>query len=105
MLDFDEVLARGPSKPLSDKDEDVEEGDPDRPMFSLITGKYRHAKRYGGELLEHHFLFPLTEILQKTISLLRLRHPRPLFLEIKMVQSQHSGIALLVCPFLFCATS
>ncbi|EGN97603.1 hypothetical protein SERLA73DRAFT_184369 [Serpula lacrymans var. lacrymans S7.3] len=25
-----------------------EEEDPDRPMFSLVTGKYRHAKRYGG---------------------------------------------------------
>lgn len=28
------------------RDEDPEE-DPDRPMFSLVTGKYRHAKRYG----------------------------------------------------------
>lgn len=23
------------------------EEDTDRPMFSLVTGKYRHAKRYG----------------------------------------------------------
>jgi len=44
MLDFDDVLARGASKPSSDQDE---EGDPDRPVFSLITGRYRHAKRYG----------------------------------------------------------
>jgi hypothetical protein len=22
-------------------------------MFSLITGGYRHAKRYGGELVQH----------------------------------------------------
>ena len=51
VLDFEEVLARGPSKPSSDKNDDIEEGDPDRPMFSLVTGKYRHAKRYGGELL------------------------------------------------------
>jgi diphthamide biosynthesis protein 2 len=50
VLDFDEVLAHGPPNPPSDKDE---EGDPDRPMFSLITGRYRHAKRYGGELLQH----------------------------------------------------
>lgn len=28
------------------RDEDPEE-DPDRPMFSLMTGKYRRAKRYG----------------------------------------------------------
>lgn len=62
VLDFDEVLARGPSKPLSDKDEEVEEGDPDRPIFSLITGKYRHAKRYGGEILgASFFCFLLTE--------------------------------------------
>jgi len=44
VLDFDEVLVRGASKPSSDQ---VEEDDPDRPMFSLITGRYRHAKRYG----------------------------------------------------------
>ncbi|KAI0271164.1 putative diphthamide synthesis protein-domain-containing protein [Russula aff. rugulosa BPL654] len=44
VLDFDEVLTRGASKPSSDQDE---EGDPDRPMFSLLTGRYRHAKRYG----------------------------------------------------------
>ena len=25
-----------------------EESDPDQPVFSLITGTYRHAKRYGG---------------------------------------------------------
>ncbi len=47
VLNFDEVLARGTSKPSSDQDED---GDPDRPVFSLITGRYRHAKLYGGEL-------------------------------------------------------
>ncbi|KAH9017780.1 diphthamide biosynthesis protein, partial [Lactarius deliciosus] len=42
VLDFDQVLAREP--PKHDEDED---GDPDRPAFSLVTGKYRHAKRYG----------------------------------------------------------
>ncbi|KAF8500350.1 diphthamide biosynthesis protein [Russula emetica] len=46
VLDFDEVLVRGASKPSSDQ---VEEDDPDRPMFSLITGRYRHAKRYGDQ--------------------------------------------------------
>lgn len=29
--------------------EDQEEADPDQPTFSLVTGKYRHAKRYGGQ--------------------------------------------------------
>ena len=24
------------------------ESDPDQPVFSVVTGKYRHAKRYGG---------------------------------------------------------
>jgi diphthamide biosynthesis protein 2 len=57
VLDFDKVLAHGASKPSSDQDE---EGDPDRPMFSLITGRYRHAKRYGGEQL-HYFLSVLAE--------------------------------------------
>ena len=28
-------------------DEDEGENDPDRPAFSLVTGTYRHAKRYG----------------------------------------------------------
>jgi diphthamide biosynthesis protein 2 len=56
MLDFDDVLARGASKPSSDQDE---EGDPDRPVFSLITGRYRHAKRYGGELLYPVLFVPL----------------------------------------------
>jgi len=51
LLDFDQVLAREPPKNPSDEDE---EGDPDRPMFSLVTGQYRHAKRYGGEWLFHY---------------------------------------------------
>jgi len=28
-----------------------EETDPDQPVFSLVTGTYRHAKRYGGGML------------------------------------------------------
>jgi len=45
VLDFDEVLTRVPPAPSLDNDE---EADPDRPVFSLVTGRYRHAKRYGG---------------------------------------------------------
>lgn len=38
------------------QNEDPEE-DPDRPMFSLVTGKYRHAKRYGdGEFSSLYWL-------------------------------------------------
>ncbi|EIN04475.1 diphthamide biosynthesis protein [Punctularia strigosozonata HHB-11173 SS5] len=29
--------------------EDSEEEDPDQPIFSLVTGKYRQARRYGGQ--------------------------------------------------------
>jgi|SRR5712671_6783647 len=61
VLDFDEVLTRGSPRPSPD----VEEGedDPDRPIFSLVTGRYRHAKRYGGGSCSDLNLF-LAEILQ-----------------------------------------
>ncbi|KAH9161619.1 diphthamide biosynthesis protein [Lactarius sanguifluus] len=45
VLDFDQVLAR--EQPKHSSDDEDEDGDPDRPAFSLVTGKYRHAKRYG----------------------------------------------------------
>jgi len=53
MLDFDEVLTRGP---LMTSPDDDEEADLDRPVFSLVTGRYRHAKRYGGESLPRIFV-------------------------------------------------
>ncbi|KAH9929211.1 diphthamide biosynthesis protein [Fomitopsis serialis] len=50
VLDFDRVLAEysgheeeGESKDASTRDEE----DSDEPVFSLVTGKYRYAKRYG----------------------------------------------------------
>jgi len=44
VLDFKEILsAEKPEGP--DESETV---DPDQPIFSLVTGTYRHAKRYGG---------------------------------------------------------
>ncbi|KAF9478781.1 diphthamide biosynthesis protein [Pholiota conissans] len=33
----------------SDQEDDNNESDDDQPVFSLITGTYRHAKRYGGK--------------------------------------------------------
>jgi len=47
ILDFDRILRE--SKENSEERSDVvkEERDEDRPEFSLITGKYRQAKRYG----------------------------------------------------------
>jgi len=54
MLDFDEVLTRGPPVPSPGDDE---EADSDRPVFSLVTGRYRHAKRYGGGYLSYFLLF------------------------------------------------
>jgi hypothetical protein len=105
VLDFDEVLARGASKPSSDQDE---EGDPDRPTFSLITGRYRHAKRYGGELLYH----PLSVHL--FLAKIRLctekdRVPAPPLLSSAVVlRDQDRTIATLKdtagVPFSLCAT-
>ncbi|KAF9444614.1 diphthamide biosynthesis protein [Macrolepiota fuliginosa MF-IS2] len=53
VLDFDRVIEEG--KVNGEKDDSTDEGqegeekDSDQPQFSLITGKYRHAKQYGGE--------------------------------------------------------
>lgn len=53
VLDFDQVIAEGEGGTVevesitnegSEKKEDL-----DQPQFSLVTGKYRHAKRYGGD--------------------------------------------------------
>ena len=46
MLDFDQVLARPEEEPSQHSHDEDEY---DRPVFSLVTGKYRHAKRYGGK--------------------------------------------------------
>jgi diphthamide biosynthesis protein 2 len=70
VLDFDEVLARGDSKPSLDQDE---EEDPDRPIFSLLTGKYRHAKRYGGEL-QHYIILSYPFLSRNTTA---ENHPVP----------------------------
>lgn len=65
VLDFDQVIEEGKEKRVKSGGgessrkgeeesgrEDVEEltdgEDPDQPQFSLVTGKYRHAKRYTG---------------------------------------------------------
>jgi len=65
VLDFDEVLTRAPPVPSPDDDE---EADSDRPVFSLVTGRYRHAKRYGGGQLSYYRLF--------LFLLKKLRHRR-----------------------------
>ncbi|KAJ6524439.1 putative diphthamide synthesis protein-domain-containing protein [Mycena vulgaris] len=47
VLDFEQLLAEANAEdatPASPQDSD----DPDQPVFSLITGKYRHARRFGG---------------------------------------------------------
>lgn len=52
ILDFGKLLAEADANPLNDasnrKDEDLSDNDPDQPVFSLVTGTYRHHKRYGG---------------------------------------------------------
>ncbi|KAF8711987.1 hypothetical protein AX14_013182 [Amanita brunnescens Koide BX004] len=49
VLDFGQLLAEhGKAQTTTEPEEDDEaEEDADKPMFSLMTGKYRHAKRYG----------------------------------------------------------
>lgn len=73
VLNFEQLLAESGQKietgalrePLKDNilklsaaddaaHEDQEEIDPDQPVFSLVTGKYRHAKRYGGQCRSFH---------------------------------------------------
>ncbi|KAJ8469937.1 hypothetical protein ONZ51_g8656 [Trametes cubensis] len=49
VLDFDQLLREHQAGSESaETAEEAEEEDLDQPVFSLITGKYRHAKRYGG---------------------------------------------------------
>lgn len=58
ILDFEKVLAESKVQPdgidernkVDDNDDGNEDGedDGDRPLFSLVTGTYRHPKRYGG---------------------------------------------------------
>ncbi|KAJ3997354.1 putative diphthamide synthesis protein-domain-containing protein [Lentinula boryana] len=51
ILDFEKLLAEydhgDRSKVVSSADNDDGDKDEDSPIFSLITGKYRHAKRFG----------------------------------------------------------
>lgn len=46
VLDFEKLLASDSGNDLGSATEDSG-GDPDEPTFSLVTGKYRQAKRYG----------------------------------------------------------
>ncbi|ESK91334.1 diphthamide biosynthesis [Moniliophthora roreri MCA 2997] len=47
VLDFEQLLAESQNPRAPQKRN--EEEDDDHPVFSLVTGKYRHAKRYGGQ--------------------------------------------------------
>jgi len=49
ILDFDRLLKRNmsPFEQRHGKHED-DENDTDRPIFSFVTGKYRHAKHFVG---------------------------------------------------------
>lgn len=53
VLDFEKLLSEHagvqPEEAEKSDDDNEEENDPDRPVFSLIRGTYRHAKRYGGD--------------------------------------------------------
>ncbi|KAJ7915659.1 putative diphthamide synthesis protein-domain-containing protein [Mycena leptocephala] len=47
VLDFEKLLAESRAEDTSE-DPPPDSDDPDQPVFSLITGTYRHAKRFGG---------------------------------------------------------
>lgn len=55
-------------------DDDVgdRDPDPDSPMFSLVTGKYRHAKRFGGK--SQQFIIFLSLFLALFVSPPSIRH-------------------------------
>ncbi|KIM87854.1 hypothetical protein PILCRDRAFT_263533 [Piloderma croceum F 1598] len=52
VLDFDKLIAGYPvdDTSASGATQPINEEDPDQPIFSTITGKYRQAKRYGIEI-------------------------------------------------------
>ncbi|KAH9475326.1 2-(3-amino-3-carboxypropyl)histidine synthase subunit 2 [Psilocybe cubensis] len=57
VLDFEKLLAdakatapgEGADDGTSKHEDEGTDSDPDQPVFSLVTGTYRHAKRYGGK--------------------------------------------------------
>ncbi|QRV79416.1 diphthamide biosynthesis protein [Ceratobasidium sp. AG-Ba] len=59
ILDFDHILKNqgNQEQEIQERDPNEDEDDPDRPSFSLITGTYRHAKRYG-DLRGNYILTP-----------------------------------------------
>ncbi|KAJ7605240.1 putative diphthamide synthesis protein-domain-containing protein [Mycena polygramma] len=48
VLDFERLLAESAVADPDEPSEPPDSDDPDEPVFSLITGTYRHAKRFGG---------------------------------------------------------
>lgn len=49
VLDFGKLaLSDGDDTGNKTKDDGSDEEDPDRPMFSLVSGTYRQARRFGG---------------------------------------------------------
>ncbi|CAL1702605.1 unnamed protein product [Somion occarium] len=53
ILDFKKILESEP-KSLPEGENEEEPEDLDQPVFSLVTGKYRHAKRYGTQATAEH---------------------------------------------------
>ncbi|KIJ50390.1 hypothetical protein M422DRAFT_204294 [Sphaerobolus stellatus SS14] len=46
ILDFEHVMEQTHAS-IEEEGKSDDENDPDRPIFSLVTGKYRHSKKYG----------------------------------------------------------
>lgn len=49
VLDFNELLANAAQQEYTSETRPTEDDNEEKPMFSMVTGKYRHAKRYGIE--------------------------------------------------------
>lgn len=67
VLDFEKLLAEAKNTASEEATDDQKvkeedegtDSDPDQPVFSLMTGTYRHAKRYGGQSFSHYLYFCL----------------------------------------------
>lgn len=67
ILDFEKLLSDAKvaaseedgNGPTVKEDDEGSDSDPDRPVFSLVTGTYRHAKRYGGRSTDSNPYFSL----------------------------------------------
>lgn len=82
--------------------------DPDQPIFSLVTGKYRHARRYEGKVYGVYTSFYIERAFQTRSQLETKKVQRRLFCAVRTIVSQDLLTVLQVgtevsrSPFLPC---